>query len=72
MTNPTNPTAGSVKLQKGHKTTVPCGLLPLPPSTGALISAGALGVAGAVAVGVTVVGTSGVLGGGDTPVTPSQ
>lgn len=69
--NPGNPTAGTVTLKKGHKTTVPCGLLPTPPSTAALISAGALGVAGAVAVGVTIPGAAGSFGGGQ-PVTPSQ
>jgi len=35
------------------------------------MSAGALGVAGAVAVGVTIPGAAGSFGGGE-PVTPSQ
>ena len=68
VSNPGNATAGTVKLKKGHKTTVPCGLLPLPASSAALISAGALGMAGAVAVGVTVAVTSGK----NAPVTPAQ
>src|SRR5438128_7135371 len=64
VSNPTNATAGSVKLKKGHKTTVPCGLLPTPPSAAALISAGALGIPGAVAAGVT---SAGGRGGCDAP-----
>ena len=71
VSNPTNATAGTIKLKKGHKTTVPCGLLPTPPSAAALISAGALGVAGAVAVGVTVTGITGGFSGNE-PITPSQ
>ena len=61
ISNPQNPTAGTVKVKKGHKTTVACGLLPTPPSVGALISAGALGAAAVVAGGITVCGATGCL-----------
>jgi ferric-dicitrate binding protein FerR (iron transport regulator) len=62
VSNPGNPTAGSVKLKKGQKTTVPCALLPLPPSPAAIAAMGVLGAAGAAAVGVTVAGTTGGFG----------
>ncbi len=72
VSNPTNPSAGSLKLKKGNKTTVPCGLLIAPAAAiGPLIGLGVAGagVAGAAA-GVAVAVTSG--GSSQSPVTPSQ
>jgi len=61
-------TSRSVKLKKRHRTTVACGLLPTPPSVGALIAGGALGIGGAAAVGTTVWG----LTNGNEPTSPSN
>jgi len=71
VTNPTNPSAGSVQLKKGQKTTIPCGLLLAPAAAiGPLIGLGAAGAAAAgTAAGVTVAVTS---GGTTPPVSPSQ
>ncbi len=62
VTNTRNPSAGSVKLKKGQKTTIPCAGMPLPPSPAAIAAIGVLGVAGSVAVGVGVYGGTGGYG----------
>lgn len=80
VTNPTNKTAGSVAVERGHKTTVPCGLAPLSAlaasgaatTSSATIAGGAMlggSLAGAAVVGG--VGASGGFGDGN-PMTPSQ
>jgi hypothetical protein len=61
VTNPTNPTAAPVEVDEGQKTTVACGLAPLPATS---ITAAGLGVStttAAVIGGGVIVG--GVLGG---------
>jgi len=74
VSNPTNPSAGTVKVKKGQKTTIPCGLLIAPAAAaaiGPLIGLGAAGVAAAgAAAGVAVAETTG--GGATPPVSPSQ
>ncbi len=70
VTSTSNPGAGAVKLKKDHHTTGACALVLLPPSVGALVAAGALGVAGAAAVGATVWGITS--GGESSPTRPSS
>ena len=71
VSNPQNPTAGSIKLKKGNKTTVPCGLLLAPAiAVGPLIGMGAAGAAAAGAVAGVAVAVSG--GNNPSPVTPAQ
>jgi ferric-dicitrate binding protein FerR (iron transport regulator) len=88
VSNPTNKTAGSVEVQQGHRTTVPCGLAPL---TAIAASSAATGSSAATIVGGTMlggslagaavvggVGAAGGLGGNSSPapspspMTPSQ
>ncbi len=71
VTSTRNATAQSVRLKKDHRTTVACGALPLPPSIGALIASGALGLGGAAAVGATVWGLTGT-GSEGGPTSPSH
>ncbi len=84
VSNPTNKTSGNVEVQRGHKTTVPCGLAPLSAiatsstaitSSAATIAGGAM-LGGSLA-GAAVVGSVGASGGFGTdstpsPMTPSQ
>lgn len=60
VSNPTNPSAPPVEVHAGQKTTVPCGLAPLPPGEVAA-GLGAMGMAGMALGGAIVVG--GVIGG---------
>ena len=66
VSNPTNPTAPPVEVHAGQKTTVPCGLAPLPP--GEIAAGGLLGLVlgTAIVVGGTIggIGASGGFGGG--------
>jgi hypothetical protein len=77
VSNPTNRTAGSVAVERGHKTTVPCGLAPLSAlaASGAATTSSAATIAGGALLGgslagAAVAGASGSLDGG--PMTPSQ
>jgi ferric-dicitrate binding protein FerR (iron transport regulator) len=75
VSNSANPTAGSVKLGKGQKTTVPCGLVPDPMSKGAIAAIGVLGIGGAAAGAVIGLGASGFFSSGKeapAPITSSR
>lgn len=71
VANTTNPGAGSVQVTAGHKTLVPCGFAPEPPSelaaagsaAGAAGAGGAAGAAG-TAAGIAGAGTAGLFLGG--------
>lgn len=62
VTNPTNPSAPSVDVHAGQKTTVPCGLAVLPATAAAAGGAGAAGVAGALG-GLGLAGAAAIGGG---------
>lgn len=85
VSNPTtNKTSGSMEVQRGHKTTVPCGLAPLSAiaASSAATTLSAATIAGGVMLGgslagAAVVGSVGAVGGFGTdstpsPMTPSQ
>jgi len=68
VSNPTNPSAPSVDVHTGQKTSVPCGLAVLPASSAAAAGAGATGAAGglsagAIAAGAGAVGVGGAVAG---------
>lgn len=65
VSNPTNPSAPSVEVHTGEKTSVPCGLAVLPASSvavGGAATTGGLGV-GAIAASAGAVGVGGAIGG---------
>ncbi len=84
VSNPTNKTSGSIEVQRGHKTTVPCGLAPLSAiaASSAATTSSAATIAGGTMLGgslagAAVVGGMGAAGGfgNDStsfPMTPSQ
>jgi ferric-dicitrate binding protein FerR (iron transport regulator) len=63
VSNPTNPTAPSVNVHTGEKTTVPCGLAALPATTAAGASGAAAGAA-AGSLGAYGLATAAVVGAG--------
>jgi ferric-dicitrate binding protein FerR (iron transport regulator) len=75
--NPTNPSAPAVEVKEGQKVTIPCGGAPIfsaAPFAGA-VALGALGLLGAGAIAVSVIGATGGFGGGTPsgpPVSPTM